>query len=353
MQFGTPAIEARGLSKRFKAVRAVSDLSFAVPFGSITGFLGPNGSGKTTTLRMLLGLVRPTGGDARILGVPFHTIEDPARVVGVVLDSRGLHRGRTAVDHLRVYGSAIGVPDARAAQVLHLVGLTDAADRKAGTFSLGMRQRLALATALLGDPRILVLDEPSNGLDPEGIAWLRDFLISFARSGRTVLVSSHLLREVEQMVDHVVIVSRGTLVHQGSMDALRAAHRARLLVACSDPARLATALAATGVVDIQHLTDGRIAIGGSDPTTVGRVAAGADVTVFGAAAEHVDLEQVFLAMTSGQYAAPGPSAAPGYGPPPPGYGAPPGYGPPPGYPQAPTPPPIQPWFGPTNGGGPR
>ena len=346
MQFGTPAaIEARGLTKQFKAVRAVSDLSFTVPLGSITGFLGPNGSGKTTTLRMLLGLVRPTGGDSRILGVPFHTIDEPARAVGVVLDSRGLHPGRTALDHLRVYASAIGVPDGRAAQVLHLVGLAEAADRKAGTFSLGMRQRLALATAMLGDPQILVLDEPSNGLDPEGIAWLRDFLIGFARSGRTVLVSSHLLREVEQMVDHVVIVSRGTLVHQGSMDALRTAHRARLLVSCSDPARLATALAASGVVDIQHLTDGRIAIGGSDPAVVGRVAAGADVTVFGAVNEHVDLEQVFLAMTSGQYAAPGSGFAPGYGPPPPGYGA------PPGYPQAP--PPVQPWFGPTNGGGPR
>ncbi len=164
---------------------------------------------------MLLGLVRPTGGDSRILGVPFHTIEEPARAVGVVLDSRGLHPARTALDHLRVYASAIGVPDdGRAAQMLHLVGLTEAADRKAGTFSLGMRQRLTIATAMLGDPQILVLDEPSNGLDPEGIAWLRDFLIGFARSGRTVLVSSHLLREVEQMVSHVVIVSRGTLVHQ-------------------------------------------------------------------------------------------------------------------------------------------
>ncbi|BCN63084.1 ABC transporter ATP-binding protein [Prescottella equi] len=349
VQMGPPAaIEARGLSKQFKTVRAVTDLSFTVPLGSITGFLGPNGSGKTTTLRMLLGLVRPTGGDSRILGVPFHTIEEPARAVGVVLDSRGLHPARTALDHLRVYASAIGVPDGRAAQMLHLVGLTEAADRKAGTFSLGMRQRLTIATAMLGDPQILVLDEPSNGLDPEGIAWLRDFLIGFARSGRTVLVSSHLLREVEQMVSHVVVVSRGTLVHQGSMDALRAAHRARLLVSCSDPARLATALAATGVVDIQHLADGRIAIGGADPATVGHVAAEADVTVFGAVTEHVDLEQVFLAMTSGQYAAaPGSGFAPGYGPPPPGYGA------PPAYPQAPIPPPVQPWFGPTNGGGPR
>lgn len=305
------AIEARGLTKHFGTVQAVSGLSFTVPSGSITGLLGPNGSGKTTTLRMLLGLVRPTAGDSRIFGAPFDTFDAPARTVGVVLDSRGLHPGRTALDHLRVCSAAIGVPDARARHVLRLVGLTEAADRKTGTFSLGMRQRLSLATALLGDPPILVLDEPANGLDPEGIAWLRSFLVGFARCGRTVLVSSHLLREVERTVDHVVIVNRGGLVHTGSMDDLRSAHRARLLVACSDPARLATALAATGVVDVQYLVDGRIAIRGSDPAAVGRVAAGADVTVFGAAEEHVDLEQVFLAMTSGQYAAPRSSFAAG------------------------------------------
>ncbi|WP_031940731.1 ABC transporter ATP-binding protein [Prescottella defluvii] len=330
MQFGPPgpAIEVRGLSKQFQAVRAVTDLSFTVQRGSITGFLGPNGAGKTTTLRMLLGLVRPTAGSSTILGLPFGAIPDPARAVGAVLDSRGLHPQRTALDHLRMYCSAIGVPDDRARYVLHLVGLADVAGRRAGTFSLGMRQRLTLATALLGDPQILVLDEPSNGLDPEGIAWLRDFLVAFARTGRTVLVSSHQLREVEQMVDHLVVVSRGSLVFQGSMDHLRSAHRARLLVACSDPVRLATALAAAGIIDTQHLADGRIAICGSDPATVGRTAADVGVTVFGAATENVDLEQVFLAMTSGQYAAPGH-----------GYGAPPG----------PVPP--RPWFGPTDGGG--
>lgn len=298
------AIEARGLTKNFGSVRAVSDLTFTVPSGSITGLLGPNGSGKTTTLRMLLGLVRPTAGVSRIFGVPFDTIDEPARTVGVVLDSRGLHPGRTALDHLRVRSAAIGVPDARAGHVLHLVGLTESADRRTGTFSLGMRRRLALATALLGDPQILVLDEPANGLDPDGVAWLRSFLVGFARCGRTVLVSSHLLREVERTAEHVVIVNCGGLVHAGSMADLRATHRARLLVACSDPARLATALAATGVVDVQYLVDGRIAIRGSDPTAVGRIAAGVDVTVFGAAEEHVDLEQVFLAMTSGQHAAP-------------------------------------------------
>lgn len=300
----TVAIEARGLAKQFGAVRAVSGLTFTVPSGSITGLLGPEGSGKTTTLRMLFGLVRPTAGDARVFGAPFDTIDEPARTVGVVLDSRGPHPGRSALDHLRVRSAAIGVPDARTGHVLRLVGLTEAADRRTGTFSHGMRRRLGLAAALLGDPQILVLDEPATGLDPGEITWLRSFLVGFARSGRTVLVSSHHLREVERMVDHVVIVNHGSLVHAGPMDDLRAAHRARLLVACSDPARLATALAAAGVVDVQYLGDGRLAIRGSDPTTVGRVAADADVSVRGAAVEHVGLEQMFPAMTSGQYGAP-------------------------------------------------
>lgn len=310
-----PAIAAHGLSKRFGSVQAVSNLSFAVPHGSITGFLGPNGSGKTTTLRMLLGLVHPDAGTSSVLGRPFDTLPDPARAVGAVLDARGPHPGRTALDHLRVYAAAVGVPDDRARQVLHVVGLGGVAGRKAGTFSLGMRQRLILATALLGDPRVLVLDEPGGGLDPEGIAWLREFLVDFARSGRTVLIASHLLRDVEQMIDRVVIVSRGVLVHQGSMEQLRASHRARLLVGCSDPVRLATTLAAAGITDVRHLPDGRIAVAGSDPATVGRIAAAAAVTVFGAATESVDLERVFLAMTAGQVAAPGPTfPPPGHGP---------------------------------------
>lgn len=322
-------IEAHGLSKQFHTVRAVSDLSFAVPPGSITGFLGPNGSGKTTTLRMLLGLVRPTAGTSTINGVPFSVLPHPARVVGAVLDSQNLHPNRTALGHLRVYASAIGVPDERARQVLDVVGLADAAGRKAGIFSLGMRQRLALATALLGDPQLLVLDEPANGLDPEGIAWLREFLKTFARSGRTVLISSHILREVEQIVDHLVIINRGSLVYQGGIDDLRAAHRGRLLTACSDPARLALALAARGITDVQSLPDGRLAVVGSDPAVVTETAARAGVVVFGVATEHMDLERVFLEMTAGDYVA---APVPGSGPLP-------GYGPPPGY-----------WPGPGNGG---
>ncbi|WP_244373230.1 ATP-binding cassette domain-containing protein [Rhodococcus sp. ZPP] len=350
-------IEVRGLSKSFKNVTAVSDLSFSVPHGSITGFLGPNGSGKTTTLRMILGLVRPSDGTSAVEGVPIRALRDPARTVGAVLDSQSLHPARTALDHLKVYASAIGVPDARARQVLALVGLEDVAGRKAGGFSLGMRQRLSLATALLGDPRILVLDEPANGLDPEGIAWLREFLKGFAASGRTVLVSSHILREVEQTVDTLVIVSRGALVYQGRMEDLRKSQQSRLLVASSSPAALATALAARGIVDARSLADGRLAVTGAALDVVQSVATGAGVTIFGAVAEHIDLEQLFLSMTTGQYVAGASAAAPsGYGPPPaypqqphypghPGAGPPPGYGASAGYPPAYAPHPQGPMSG--------
>ncbi|RRQ29859.1 ATP-binding cassette domain-containing protein [Rhodococcus sp. Eu-32] len=324
--FAVSALEAQGLTKFFGAVRAVSDLSFSVPRGSITGFLGPNGSGKTTTLRMLLGLVRPTAGASYVAGVPFSELTHPARAVGAVLDSRSLHPKRTARGHLRIYCSAVGVPDARADEMLGLVGLSDVGDRQVGGFSLGMRQRLTLATALIGDPEILVLDEPANGLDPEGIAWLRDFLKSYAAGGRTVLISSHLLREVEATVDHLVIVSAGSLMYQGTVEQLRASRPSRTLVAVSDPAALALALASNGVTNAQLLPDGRLGVAGSDTDTIVRIAADAGLTVFGTVYEHVDLEHVFLSMTAGQYASapvgpmqrgyPAPHHGPGYGPPP-------------------------------------
>ncbi|MGH3494170.1 MAG: ATP-binding cassette domain-containing protein, partial [Sciscionella sp.] len=184
------------ISKQFGQVNAVSELGFVVNPGSVTGFIGPNGSGKTTTLRMILGLVTPTSGHATINGVPYDHLGSPAREVGAVLEAQGFHPKRSARAHLRIYCAAMNLPDNRAEVVLDLVGLGAAGERKVGGFSLGMRQRLALATALLGDPRILVLDEPANGLDPEGIAWMRTFLRAFAGGGRTVLVSSHLLAEL-------------------------------------------------------------------------------------------------------------------------------------------------------------
>jgi ABC-2 type transport system ATP-binding protein len=215
-----PALSACALTKRYGDVIAVHDLSFEVEAGSITGFLGPNGAGKTTTLRMLLGLARPTEGRALVFGRPFAELGRPASRVGAVLDSADLHPGRTGRDHLRVLALSAGLPPRRIADVLALVDLEHAARRRVGGYSLGMRQRLSLAAALLGDPELLVLDEPANGLDPEGVRWLRDFLRGFAADGRTVLVSSHHLAEVEQTVDRVVIISRGRLVTASSLEEL-------------------------------------------------------------------------------------------------------------------------------------
>jgi ABC-2 type transport system ATP-binding protein len=200
------------LSKRFGSVLAVDDLSFGLPAGSVTGFLGPNGAGKTTTLRMVLGLVRPTSGSALVLGRPYAELPSPARTVGAVLEAADFHPGRSGRDHLATLALAASLPLVRVDEVLGLVELTDAAPRAVRTYSLGMRQRLGLAAALLGDPELLILDEPANGLDPEGVHWLRTFLRDFAAAGRTVLVSSHVLAEVAQTVDRVVIIDKGRLV---------------------------------------------------------------------------------------------------------------------------------------------
>jgi ABC-2 type transport system ATP-binding protein len=221
---GMAVIQAHGLTKRFGPVRAVNDLSFCVPDGSVTGFLGPNGAGKTTTLRMLLGLVAPDAGHATINGRTYRDLPEPLHQVGAVLEASGFHPGRTARSHLRIQAVAARVDPSRADEVLDLVQLADAADRRIGGFSLGMRQRLGLATALLADPEILILDEPANGLDPEGVRWLRDLLRGFAAEGGTVLLSSHMLAEAAQTVDSVVIVDRGRLVTQSPLASLTAHH---------------------------------------------------------------------------------------------------------------------------------
>ena len=298
---GSGRIVVRNLSKRFGPIEAVRDLSFTVEPGQVTGFLGPNGAGKTTTLRAALGLVTPTDGEVTINGVRYDQLADPARVVGALLDSHGFHRARKARAHLRTYTAAIGVPDQRADEVLSLVGLTDAANRKVGGFSLGMRQRLALATALLGDPQVLVLDEPGSGLDPEGVAWLRGFLRAFAGSGRTVLISSHQLAEISQTVDHVVIISQGSRVYEGRLDQLHGEARERVHVQCADPTRLATALAERGITDIQSTPENGLTIIGAPSTMVGEVALAAGVAIYGMTQERVDLERQFLQLTSGQY----------------------------------------------------
>jgi len=213
-------ISLRGLTKKFGPVVAVDDLSFDAPAGQVTGFLGPNGAGKTTTLRIALGLVAPTAGQALIGGRPYGQLTHPRREVGAVLEATAAHPGRRAIDHLRVLAGPAGVGSARIDEVLDLVDLTDAAHRRVGTFSLGMRQRLALAGALLGDPAMLVLDEPANGLDPGGMAWLRSLLRDLAAQGRAVLLSSHVLSEVAQTVDRVAIVHEGRLRYAGRLDEL-------------------------------------------------------------------------------------------------------------------------------------
>jgi len=215
-----PVVSALSLTKRFGALTAVSELTFELAAGSVTGFLGPNGAGKTTTLRMLLGLAAPTRGRALVFGRAYAELERPATRVGAVLEAADLHPGRSGRDHLRVLAAAAGVPRGRVEEVLALVDLTGAADRRVLGWSLGMRQRLGLAAALLGDPELLILDEPANGLDPQGVRWLRDFVRAFAAGGRTVLVSSHHLAEVAQMADHAVIIDRGRLVAAAPLDEL-------------------------------------------------------------------------------------------------------------------------------------
>jgi ABC-2 type transport system ATP-binding protein len=330
---GSGRIVVQGLTKQFGQVTAVQNLSFTVEPGSVTGFLGPNGAGKTTTLRMLLGLVKPTAGTATINGLAFDQLGNPARVVGAVLEAQGFHPNRSARNHLRVYAAAMGVPDERAEQVLQLVGLTSAAHRKAGGFSMGMKQRLALATALLGDPQVLVLDEPANGLDPEGIAWLRSFLQSFARSGRTVLVSSHLLAEIEQTVDQVVIISRGQTMYYGQLADLRKQQRARVLVRPADPHALVKALEEAGITEVESTPDGQLAVAGTDSRRIADVALGAGVAVYGMQEEQLDLEQLFFQLTNGQFttAQHSPHQPPGGG-----WGPPPGGGQPPQAFQPPT-----------------
>lgn len=296
----TGRITVEGLGKQFGPVDAVRDLSFTVEPGSVTGFLGPNGSGKTTTLRMILGLVGPSTGTALVEGIPFADHPSPGRVIGAVLEVQGGHPKRTARAHLRAAAAAIEVPDSRVEEVLALVGLTDAADRAVGGYSLGMNQRLALAAALLGDPRILVLDEPGNGLDPDGIAWLRSFLQSFAASGRSVLVSSHQLAEIELTAQRLVVIDHGRCRFDGPIDALRESQSGRVLVRPADPTKLAEALVGEGLTEVDAVEDGWLAVSGADAMRVGDAALTAGIAIYGMTEERVGLEQMFLRLLAGE-----------------------------------------------------
>ena len=242
----TATIELSGLCKSFGSVRAVDDVTAEVRAGQVTAFLGPNGAGKTTTLRMLLGLVAPTAGAAMIFGKPYGELSDPVRQVGAALEVSGCHPGRTALDHLRILATAARLSRNAPLRVLDETGLAGDARRRVGEFSLGMRQRLGLAAAMLGDPAVLVLDEPTNGLDPQGIRWLRGYVRRLADVGRTVLLSSHALSEVEQMADHVLLIAQGRLIRSSTVAALRAEAGDGCRVRTPDSERLSALLAAAG-----------------------------------------------------------------------------------------------------------
>jgi ABC-2 type transport system ATP-binding protein len=292
-----PVLSTMHLTKHFGEITAVSDLSFDVQPGSVTGFLGPNGAGKTTTLRMLLGLATPSDGQALVFGRPYAQLERPASRVGAVLDASDLHPGRTGRDHLRVLARASRVLPSRVDDVLALVDLASAADRLAGGYSLGMRQRLALAAALLGDPELLILDEPANGLDPEGVRWLRDLLRTFAAQGRTVLVSSHHLAEVAQTVDQVVIINRGRFVVESTLSALTARLGATIRVETTQPDALDGALRDAGVSGTDR-ENGTLYVHGVTADRIGDIARNANVPLRELVTEQSSLEEVFLELTA-------------------------------------------------------
>ena len=288
-------IEVSGLTKRFGRVLAVDDLSFRAEPGRVTGFLGPNGAGKTTTLRAIVGLVHPSAGTTSVLGQRYRELDDPARRVGAVLETQSFHPGRKARNHLRVLATAARIPEARVDEVLRLVDLQDAHGRRAKGFSLGMRQRLAIAAALLGDPQVLVLDEPANGLDPQGIRWLRDLLRGYANQGRTVLVSSHVLGEIAQLAEDVVIVNRGRLVTQSTVGDVVATGGERTRVRSPQMDRLKPALAQAGLAG--ETVDESTIVVRARPDRIGEIAAQNAVVLHELVADNASLEEAFLELT--------------------------------------------------------
>jgi ABC-2 type transport system ATP-binding protein len=289
-----PTIEFHALSKTFDGTHVVRELTATVLPGRVTAFLGPNGAGKTTTLRMLLGLLAPTTGTATIDGRRYDELPEPVRQVGALIEMSGFHPGRTAYDHLRVVAVAAGLPATAPARALSDVGLDAVRDRRVATFSLGMRQRLGLATALLGDPPALVLDEPTNGLDPQGIRWLRSFLRDLADEGRTVLLSSHVLSEVEQIADDVLVIARGRLLRSTSLAQLRADAGSGARVQTPDAGRLSTVLAAAGQ-DVRPVAENVLEVAAS-PEQVGALAAMHGI-VLHRLSEARTLEETFLQLT--------------------------------------------------------
>ncbi len=292
-----PVVEARGLTKQYRGKTAVRDLSFTIQPGRVTGFLGPNGAGKSTTMRLLLGLDRPDSGTATIGGKPYAELTSPLRTVGALLEAKAVHKGRSAYNHLRFLARTQGLPLTRVDEVLERVGLTEVRKARAGGFSLGMGQRLGIAAALLGDPRILLLDEPVNGLDPEGVLWIRNLMKSLAEEGRTVFVSSHLMNEMAVTADHLIVIGRGALLADCPVaEFIDSNSASSVLVRTPDAARLSGLVTAAG----GEVTAGpdELVITGADTAHIAAIAAENRIVILELTPQRASLEEAFMRMTS-------------------------------------------------------
>jgi ABC-2 type transport system ATP-binding protein len=290
-------ITSHNLTKRYGEKTVVEGLSFTVRPGVVTGFLGPNGAGKSTTMRMLVGLDRPTSGHITIDGRRYQDLPDPVRHLGVMLDARAVNPGRTALNHLLVVGETHGISRARAHEVLEMVGLGAVADKRAGGFSLGMSQRLGIATALLGDPAALVLDEPVNGLDPDGVLWLRHLLVRLASEGRTVFLSSHLMSELSLIAEDLVVIGQGRLLAAGTVDdVIESVAPQTTRIVTPDASRLADAIQSSGV-EVRRADEGTLFVNGHTAREVGVIAAAQGVTLYELVTERASLEEAFMHIT--------------------------------------------------------
>ncbi|MET0590912.1 MAG: ATP-binding cassette domain-containing protein [Naasia sp.] len=290
-------IEATGLTKRYGSRTAVDDLTFTVRPGQVTGFLGPNGAGKSTTMRMIVGLDRPSAGAVTVAGRQFREHRAPIQEVGALLDAKAAHRGRSAEAHLRALAATHGIGRSRVAEVIEMTGLSSVAKKRVGGFSLGMGQRLGIASALLGDPEVLVLDEPVNGLDPEGVRWVRELVRWYAGQGRTVLLSSHLMSEMAQTADHVLVIGRGKLLADTPIDALLKSSATTTRVRTPRPADLSALVAAAGGTSTPA-ADGALIMGGPDAAAIGDLAAGSGIALHELTPLQSSLEEIYMTMTA-------------------------------------------------------
>jgi len=284
------------ISKQYRDTLAIDDLNFDVTPGVVTGFLGPNGSGKSTTMRIIMGLDRPTKGQATINGQSYHDLKAPLREVGALLDAKSVNPKRSARNHLRALAASNNIPYRRVDEVLEFVGIASVANKKVGGFSLGMSQRLGIAGALLGDPGVLLFDEPVNGLDPEGIRWIRDFFRSLAKEGRTVFVSSHLMSEMAVSADQIIVIGRGKFITSGSVDELTANATGTVLVRCESPDRLQASLSNASAIEV--LNDGALSVSGLTSRDIGDAAFAAGIALHELTPQRTSLEEVFMDLTA-------------------------------------------------------